>query len=447
MSRTALWITLLTGCAALVAAALLAPIGRSTRTARPQSTGDTPDETASATDSDRNDAVAAATSDRSNPPVEEPTALASDAASATTADERPLIVDPPAHTPPGFVWIPGGTFRMGSAPPDEANPHRIKHDEFPAHDVELDGFWMAETTVTNRQFDEFVRMTGHRTFAEIPPTPEELARSGAPVEAFRGKDLKAGSMCFNPGFSRRALVRQAQQIPLWEYEVWHYVEGADWRHPEGPDSDLDGRWDHPVVHVSWEDAVAYCLWAGGELPTEAQWEYAARGGLQGALYPWGNEREPDGEYRCNYWQGTFPSQRLNLDGHEGACAVKSFPPNEFGLYEMSGNVWEWCADLFHDGYYAVSPRRNPPGPAVSHDQREPRIIKRVTRGGSFLCNLNSCTGYRCAARMASEFNSGTFHTGFRWVVNPGRRAEFDAAQRRIEAWRAAQTPADAEMGS
>jgi formylglycine-generating enzyme required for sulfatase activity len=341
-------------------------------------------------------------------------------------------------------WIPGGTFVMGSDPTTPDNPDRLKLDELPAHPVDLDGYWIDQTEVTNRQFDKFVRMTGYVTFAEKEPTPEELARSGANIEAFRGKDVKAGSMCFNPKFNRRALVLQQEKAPLWEYELWKYVDGANWRHPEGPDSDIAEKMDHPVVHVSWEDAVAYARWAGKELPSEAQWEYASRGGAERGKYPWGDERDPDGKYQCNYWQGAFPAERLNLDGFESTAPVKSFPANGYDLFDMSGNVWEWCADYFDDGYYAVSPRRNPRGPSASHDSREPHIIKRVTRGGSFLCNLNSCTGYRCAARMAAEFNSGTFHTGFRCVVNPQRRAEFDDAQKKIADWRTAQPTVSAQ---
>jgi formylglycine-generating enzyme len=355
--------------------------------------------------------------------------------SAAAEPTPPLIVKEPAATPAGMVWIPGGTFRMGSEMPPEENPDRVKPDELPAHDVDLDGYWMDATEVTNREFDEFVRMTKYVTFAEKEVTPEELARSGVSSDLIEKKNIKPGSMCFNPAFSGKALVMQKEGVPLWEYEVWKYVDGANWRQPDGPGSTIEDRMDHPVVHVSWEDAVAYCRWAGKELPTEAQWEYAARGGKPNERYPWGEERDPDGKYQCNYWQGMFPAQRLNLDGFQGTSPARSFPANGFGLYDMAGNVWEWCADYFDDQYYAVSPRRNPKGPLASHDSREPHIIKRVTRGGSFLCNVNSCTGYRNAARMASEFNTGTFHTGFRAVVNANRREVYDAAQARIDAWR------------
>jgi len=400
-------------CAGLVAAAVFVPVDGA-RSPRPRR-----DETR--------------VEEKSAEPVESAQTASSPAPSGPV--EAPLLVQEPAATPDGMAWIPGGEFRMGSEIPPQDNPDRVKPDEFPAHEVALDGYWMDTVEVTNRQFDEFVRMTKYVTFAEKAVTPEELARSGVDPRLIAKKDIKPGSMCFNPAFSGKALVLQKEKAPLWEYEVWKYVDGANWRHPDGPESSIEDRMDHPVVHVSWEDAVAYCRWAGKELPTEAQWEYAARGGRKDEKFPWGTEREPGGKYQCNYWQGAFPAERLNLDGHEATAASKSFPPNGYGLYEMSGNVWEWCADYFDDGYYAVSPKRNPQGPAQSHDSREPHIIKRVTRGGSFLCNANSCTGYRCAARMAAEFNSGTFHTGFRCVVNAGRRTDYDKARARVEQWR------------
>jgi formylglycine-generating enzyme required for sulfatase activity len=356
----------------------------------------------------------------------------------SVSQSAPLLVDAPAAPPAEMAWIPGGQFRMGSDPPPPDNPLRIKADEVPAHDVELDGFWMDEHEVTNRQFDEFARMTGYVTFAEKEPTPEELARGGMDLDLAKRSELKPGSICFNAQFNRRAIQLRDQKVPFWEVEVWKYVDGANWRHPDGPDSDIKDRMDHPVVHLSWEDAVAYCQWAGKQLPTEAQWEYASRGGRDSARYPWGDEREPNGQYQCNYWQGVFPNERLTLDGFEGTAPVKSFSPNGYGLYDTSGNVWEWCADYYNDGYYAVSPRRNPTGPSISHDAREPNIIKRVIRGGSFLCNVNSCTGYRCSSRMGAEFNSGTFHTGFRGVVNASRYDQYDKAQQRIAKWRTAE---------
>ena len=348
-----------------------------------------------------------------------------------------LIIEEPVETPEGMFRVAGGTFLMGTPDlprPGEPNPDRIKLDETPAHEVELDGYWIDETEVTNKQFAEFVEMTGFVTFAEKVPTREELARSGLDMSQVPDEELYAGSMCFNPEFDRENLVVGPQN---WEYQVWKIQRGADWRHPTGPDSSIEDRMDHPVVHVNWEDAVAFCQWAGKRLPTEAEWEYAARGGPlhDGRKYPWGNERDPDGKYLANYWQGVFPTERLNLDGFESTSPVRSFPPNLLGLYDMSGNVWEWCQDYYHDDYYAVSPRRNPQGPNHSRDIHEPDVIKRVQRGGSFMCNTNSCTGYRCAARMRGEFTSGSFHNGFRCALDPSMIEEHQEAQSRIQKWR------------
>lgn len=340
-----------------------------------------------------------------------------------------LIRKEPAPTPEGMVWIPGGTFVMGTdsdALQDPANPDRVKPDEFPAHLVELDGFWMDTTPVTNRQYAEFVEATGYVTFAEKVLTRDEVARAGGDAALVKDEDLIAGSLCFNCEFHRDKLVTG---VPGWEYQLWQVVAGANWRQPDGPDSTYLDRLDHPVVHISWEDAQAYGQWAGKRLPTEAEWEYAARGGTD-AKFPWGEEREPGGKYMCNYWQGVFPTERLNLDGFETTSPVKSFPPNPFGLYDMAGNVWEWCQDYYHADYYRVSPRRNPQGPTSSFDPDEPHIIKRVMRGGSFLCNVNSCTGYRTRARMKGEFTSGTFHQGFRCVIDPRMRAGNSAATAR-----------------
>lgn len=318
-----------------------------------------------------------------------------------------LIVAAPGPAPAGMVWIPGGRFTMGSG--------GELADERPAHDVLLDGFWMDETELTNREFARFVEATGYKTIAEQAPRREDLVGQVDDVNAIPAENLVPGSLCFNPRFNRATFTRDS---PLWPYQVWRYVKGADWRHPEGPDSSIDERMDHPVVHVAWNDAVAYCEWAGKRLPTEAEWEYAARGGLVGARFPWGNELTPDGQWRNNIWQGEFPNENTNADGFATTAPVKQFPPSGAGLYAMSGNVWEWCQDYYRPDYYAVSPRRNPRGPADSFDPNEPGQEKRVQRGGSFLCNENYCLGYRVSARMKGEPSSSSHHIGFRCVKSP-----------------------------
>lgn len=349
-----------------------------------------------------------------------------------------LIVEPPRPAPDGMVWVQGGRFEMGTNelfPPGQPNPQRIKADEFPQHTVELDGFWIDTTEVTNQQFSEFVAMTGYLTFAEKVPTREELARSGLDVSHFKDEHLVAGSLCFNPNFNRQTL---DTLVDGWEYQVWKFVPGANWRHPEGPESSITDRMHHPVVHVSWEDAVAFLEWSGQRLPTEAEFEYAARNAGHSTRFPWGNELTPGGEMMCNYYQGTFPFDNLVEDGFPGPSPVRSFPPNSLGIYDISGNLWEWCHDYYDANYYSNSPRRNPQGPNRSFDPQEPSLIKRVMRGGSFLCNTNSCTGYRCEARMKGEFNSGAFHTGFRGVVDPRGLPLWQARQSKILEWRTSQ---------
>lgn len=339
----------------------------------------------------------------------------------------------------GMVWIEGGEFTMGTnalPAPGAPNPDRIKPDEYPAHRVELDGFWMDATPVTNRQYLEFTAMTDYVTFAEKIPTREDFAKSGVDPSLIPEAALKPGSMCFNDKFDRANLVTEG---PGWEYQVWAVIDGADWRHPNGPNSSVEDRMDHPVVHVNWDDALAYCEWSGKRLPTEAEFEYAARNRGKNVKYFWGNEREPSGNFMCNYWQGEFPTTRLVEDGYKTSSPVKAFPPNELGLYDMAGNVWEWCADYYHITYYAESPVRNPKGPLVSFDAREPGIVKRVQRGGSFMCNTNSCTGYRAGARMAGEITSSSFHNGFRCVVDENMLEDYKKAQAQIQKWRTEQS--------
>jgi formylglycine-generating enzyme required for sulfatase activity len=296
-----------------------------------------------------------------------------------------------------MVWLPGGTFFMGTD--DEAST-----DARPVHKVELNGFWIDRTEVTNRQFAEFVRATGYVTVAEKAPDPKDFP--DAPKEL-----LVPGSLVFTP---------PAGQVSLDNHLAWwRYVPGANWRHPLGPDSDLSGKDDHPVVQVCWDDAVAYARWAGKRLPTEAEWEYAARGGLDRKRYCWGDELLPGGKWRVNNWQGRFPSENKQEDGFVGTAPVSAFPPNGFGLYDMSGNVWEWCADWYRPGYNEDD-ARNPRGPKSSYDPNEPGIPKRVQRGGSFLCSDLYCVRYLPGARGKGAVDSGASHVGFRCVRSAGQ---------------------------
>ncbi len=304
-----------------------------------------------------------------------------------------------------MVWIPGGTFLMGS---------NDALDEQPIHEVEMSGFWMDKYEVTNAEFQKFVTATSYITTAEQPPKlrsidPDSQLANAAILEEFN----HPGSICSLQLESRNDIdpVKGA-------YSWWQYVKGADWKHPEGPGSDIADRMDHPVVHLSWLDVQAWCKWSGKQLPTEAQWEYAARGGRQGWTYPWGNSRNPDGHWLHNIWQGEFPITNTKADGYLRTSPVGSFPANEFGLFDMSGNVWEWCSDYYRPDYYSQSPRRNPVGPDSSLDPQEPGIIKRVQRGGSFMCSEQYCVGYRVSARMKGEEDTGAFHTGFRCVILP-----------------------------
>jgi len=309
-----------------------------------------------------------------------------------------------SKTPPeGMVWVPGGTFLMGS---DRHYP-----EEAPVHEVTVDGFWMDACAVTNDQFRRFVEETGYVTVAERVPDPADYP--GAIPEL-----LVPASVVFRPPRHRVDLRNH--------FNWWTYVPGADWRHPFGPESSIDGLGDHPVVHIAYEDAEAYARWADKELPTEAEWEFAARGGLDGATYAWGEEFTPGGQYMANTWQGEFPIQNLALDGFEWTAPVRSFPPNGYGLYEMIGNVWEWTSDGYQPHSDAVHgtccARINPRGGERerSIDPRTPtiRIPRKVIKGGSYLCAPNYCRRYRPAARVAQPVDTSTCHLGFRCISRP-----------------------------
>jgi sulfatase modifying factor 1 len=295
-----------------------------------------------------------------------------------------------------MMWIPGGEFWMGA-------------DEFPDaqpwHRVYVDGFWMDKTEVTNEQFAKFVKATGYVTVAERTPRAEDFP--GAPPE-----NLVAGSVVFSP---------PAHPVKLNDhFQWWSYVTGANWRHPEGPKSEIKDRGRHPVVHIAYDDALAYAKWAGKRLPTEAEFEYAQRGGLDRKPYAWGDEFRPGGKIMANTFQGHFPDKNTMEDGHAAAAPVASFPPNGYGLYDMAGNVWEWTSDWYrHDYYRTLAAQgtvvRNPPGPTDSIDPSEPGVKKKVHKGGSFLCTDQYCARYIAGGRGKGEPDTGTNHLGFRLV--------------------------------
>lgn len=291
--------------------------------------------------------------------------------------------------------------------------------ERPIHRVRVKGFWVDKTEVTNAQFREFVDATGYVTVAEKPPEIEEIMAQLPPgTPPPKEEDLVAASLVFVPPNHRVPL----NNAGAW----WRWVHGADWRHPAGPESSIDGKDDHPVVHVAHYDAVAYAKWAGKRLPTEAEWEYAARGGLEGKPFTWGDDALSDDQPQCNIWQGEFPIRNTMTDGYARTAPVGRFPANDYGLYDMAGNVWEWTSDWFRTDAYARRVRllgpegvaENPTGPNDSFDPNQPFTPQRVTRGGSFLCNDSYCSSYRPSARMGCSPDTGLSHTGFRCVMSP-----------------------------
>ena len=306
-----------------------------------------------------------------------------------------------AGPPPlkGMVWVPGGAFLMGS---DRHYP-----EEAPSHEARVAGFWMDASPVTNLQFTRFVKATGYMTMAERPPRAEDYPGADPAL-------LVPGSLVFQ---------KPSRPVDLAHYQNWWaWVPGAHWRQPEGPGSTLNGRERHPVVHVAWDDALAYAAWMGASIPGEAEWEFAARGGLVGAEYAWGDELYPGGRALANTWQGEFPHQNSLADGYERTSPVGSFPANPYGLYDMIGNVWEWTSDWYASSH-ALSSCCGPAGTTVgtaeaSYDPLLPgvRIPRRVTKGGSFLCAPSYCRRYRPAARMAQGVDTSTCHLGFRCIV-------------------------------
>jgi formylglycine-generating enzyme required for sulfatase activity len=306
-----------------------------------------------------------------------------------------------------MVWIPGGEFSMGAADPPgmDAVGMSATHDSRPIHRVYVDGFFMDKTDVTNAQFAAFVKATGYVTVAERVPRAEDFP--GAPQE-----NLVAGSVVFSPPH---------HPVPLNNhFQWWNYVHGANWRHPLGADSDIAGKDDYPVVHVADDDAEAYAKWAGKRLPTEAEWEFAARGGLSGKPFVWGDEFRPAGTWMANTHQGHFPDHDTGDDGRVGLTAVAQYAPNGYGLYDMAGNAWQWTSDWYRPDYYASlaavgGVARNPRGPDSSFDPSEPGQPKKVHRGGSFLCTDQYCSRYMVGTRGKGEVSTGTNHLSFRCV--------------------------------
>ncbi len=305
-----------------------------------------------------------------------------------------------------MVWIPGGAFQMGS--------NDFYPEERPAHRVTVDGFWMDEHPVTNAEFRRFVKASGYCTMAERAPDPAAYPDADPAL-------LVPGSLVFR---------QPHRPVSLDDYHAWwEYVPGACWKHPEGPKSNLNGRNHCPVVHIAYEDAEAYATWAGKALPTEAEWEFAARGGLDGAAFVWGDEHAPNGRLLANTWQGQFPSQNLKLDGFERTSPVASFPANGYGLYDMAGNVWEWTSDYFtprhpEEAAKACCIPRNPrvESPEQSYLLNQPgdHIPRKVLKGGSHLCAPNYCLRYRPAARQGETIDTSTSHIGFRCIARADR---------------------------
>ena len=304
-----------------------------------------------------------------------------------------------------MVFIQGGTYWMGRGEAfcTSASCCNAGKDAVPVHEVEIDGFWMDRNAVTNAQFERFVKETHYVTVAEKPMA-----------------QLPPGSFVFDP----------PDRVPDFSNHMiwWDFRKGADWRHPQGPASNITDRMDYPVVQVCWDDAVAYAKWAGKRLPTEAEWEYAARGGLDRKRYVWGDEQSPGGKWQANIWQGEFPVRDTGEDGFRGTAPVGSFPPNKYGLNDMSGNVWQWCATGYRPDYYQNSPRKNPQGPDSSFDPGEPGVSKRVQRGGSYLCSDVYCQGYQPGTRGKGEANSAGPHHWFP-LRALGRQVKLGAARR------------------
>lgn len=333
-------------------------------------------------------------------------------ASSTSSAFQPTITNrspAPARAPAGMAWIPGGEFSMGAADPPDMDDVGMKatKDARPIHRVYVDGFFMDKADVTNAEFAKFVKATGYITVAERKPRAEDFP--GAPPE-----NLVAGSVVFSP---------PNHPVPLDNhFQWWSYVKGANWRHPTGPASNIKGKDNYPVVQVAYEDAAAYAKWAGQRLPTEAEWEFAARGGLAGKPFVWGEKFRPQGKWMANTHQGHFPDTDTGEDGYAGIAPVARYAANGYGLYDMAGNVWQWTSDWYRPDYYqqlvaAGGVARNPQGPPSAFDPDEPNEPKKVHRGGSFLCTDQYCSRYIVGTRGKGEISTGTNHLGFRCVIS------------------------------
>ena len=331
-----------------------------------------------------------------------------------SSDEETVTLsnmEEPKHKEPGMAWIPGGEFTMGT------NEEDAYDAEKPAVDLKVAGFWMDTHEVTNAEYTAFTEATGYVTIAERKPDWEEL-KLQVPPGTPKPHDslLVAGSMVFTPP----AIAVPTDDISRW----WSWVIGANWRHPEGPKSDLTGRENHPVVHIAYDDAKAYAEWTGKRLPTEIEWEFAARGGVNGKRFAWGDELHPNGQFLANTFQGNFPNENLGTDGFVGTSPVKTFAPNTFGLYDMIGNVWELTDDWYDALKYARLAGQAPKLDASMnpcYNPNNPFAQERVIKGGSYLCAANYCVNYRPSARQGHSFDSGTSNVGFRCVKTPATK--------------------------
>ena len=311
---------------------------------------------------------------------------------STVKEAKRVAVALPSHE--GMVFIRPGTFKMGTNNPDFG-------DASPVHKVTLHGFWMDTHEVTNAQFIAFVKATHYVTVAEKPLNPADFP--GVPISS-----LVPGSAVFTTPKHEVSL----KDPSGW----WKYIPDANWKHPAGPQSSIKGKDNYPVVQICYTDALAYANWAGKRLPTEAEWEYAARGGeVKNTTFYWGNEMHPKGRLMANNFQGNFPNKDIGTDGFKGVAPVKSFPPNHYGIYDMEGNVWEWCNDYYRPDYYKLSPENNPQGPDKSYNPDEPNLIERVQRGGSFICSEQYCERFKAGSRGKGEINSASNNLGFRCV--------------------------------